>query len=173
MTCIFNRCISKRDLPAFIFIMITGTLNHFLYDWTGNPVIALFCPVNESTWEHLKLLFFPFLVWCLLEYFFKRPDDASSYFYCRFLSIICGMLWIVTLFYTYTGIIGQSFLVLDILIFATAILFTLCCITWFTEHVSFVPPITVTFAAWTAVLLCFFIFTCFPPEIPLFFSPGA
>ena len=53
---------------GMIFTGITGTLLHFLFQWsTYKPAIALFSSVNESTWEHLKLLFFPVLLYTLLE----------------------------------------------------------------------------------------------------------
>ena len=53
---------------GFAFVSIVGTLWHFIYRWTGNNrLVALVCPVNESPWEHLKLLWFPFLLWCLIN----------------------------------------------------------------------------------------------------------
>ena len=30
---------------------------HFIYDWIPNYITAIFFPVNESIWEHMKLLF--------------------------------------------------------------------------------------------------------------------
>ena len=48
---------------GFLFTAALGTIWHFLYDWTGRGAIAaLFFPVNESTWEHMKLIFFPMLL---------------------------------------------------------------------------------------------------------------
>ena len=53
----------KTNLFRFIFISVLGVLLHFTYEWSGdNAVVGLFSAVNESTWEHLKLLFFPFLL---------------------------------------------------------------------------------------------------------------
>lgn len=52
----------KYTLIGIVFSMTAGVLLHFLYEWTGrNPVVGAFSPVNESVWEHLKLLFFPVL----------------------------------------------------------------------------------------------------------------
>lgn len=48
----------KTNLFRFIFISVLGVLLHFTYEWAGdNAVVGLFSAVNESTWEHLKLLF--------------------------------------------------------------------------------------------------------------------
>ena len=48
---------------SFILTATLGTACHFAFDFFGQSrLIAPFVPVNESTWEHLKLLFFPFLL---------------------------------------------------------------------------------------------------------------
>lgn len=63
---------------GIIFVMLTGTLSHFLYDWSGqNPVVGLFTPVNESIWEHMKLLFFPMLLYSLIMILKYRRDRKS------------------------------------------------------------------------------------------------
>ena len=54
--------VSIKNFQIFstIFVMILGTLLHFTYEWSGgNLLVASFSAVNESTWEHLKLLFYP------------------------------------------------------------------------------------------------------------------
>lgn len=43
-------------------------LFHFLYVWTQNGLIALFSAVNESIWEHVKIVFFPYLIAAGIEY---------------------------------------------------------------------------------------------------------
>ena len=46
----------RWELIGFAFTGAVGTLLHFVYEWTGgDPLIAAFCAVNESTWEHMKL----------------------------------------------------------------------------------------------------------------------
>ena len=55
-------CIQGTALHFVLVAAFLGTLNHFLYFLSGqSPIIALFCPVNESVWEHLKLLYFLFI----------------------------------------------------------------------------------------------------------------
>lgn len=39
-----------------------GCALHFLYEAVPHPLTALFAPVNESLWEHLKLLYYPTLI---------------------------------------------------------------------------------------------------------------
>ena len=59
--------LKQYTIIGIIFVLLTGTLAHFLYDWTGNNhIVGLFTPINESIWEHMKLLFFPMLIYALI-----------------------------------------------------------------------------------------------------------
>ena len=55
-----HKFIRRKDIPYIILTILLGSVFHFLYDFSEqNPFTALFTPINESVWEHLKLLFFP------------------------------------------------------------------------------------------------------------------
>mgnify|MGYP000537345779 CR=1 FL=1 len=51
-----------RWFLAFLLTALAGSALHFAYDLCPSPLVGLFCPVSESVWEHLKLLYAPFLV---------------------------------------------------------------------------------------------------------------
>ena len=51
----------RRWLFVFFLTAAAGAALHFLYDLWPNALTAILAPVNESVWEHLKLLFWPFL----------------------------------------------------------------------------------------------------------------
>lgn len=109
--------ITKKTIFSFLFIGLFGVLGHFLYEWTGNnAIIGMFFPVNESTWEHLKLLFFPTLIYSLGEYFLCK-EKPQNYFPAIAISVFCGMLSIVVLFYTISGILGFNVDFVNILIY--------------------------------------------------------
>ena len=58
-----------------------GTACHFAFDFFGQSrLIAPFVPVNESTWEHLKLLFFPFLLLLVIGCFAGIAGGKCTYF---------------------------------------------------------------------------------------------
>lgn len=164
-----DKLINKKDKPYIFLAIVLGVLNHFLYDWSNNSAFtALFCPVNESVWEHLKLLFFPLLFVAVLEYLRSRRT-MIRFFYYRFLSTMGAMISTVMLFYTYTGIMGRNYIIMDIFIFLISILlafaiYRYCCKRRWNE-----PSQSITFSLWIIVALLFFVFTCFPPDIPLFF----
>lgn len=101
-----KRTISYWQMGGFFFTSVVGTLLHFLFDWTGgSPIAALFSAVNESIWEHLKLLFYPMLAFVFIEYWMWGKVTAS--FWCiKLWSILLGLVAIPVAYYTYTGALG-------------------------------------------------------------------
>lgn len=158
-------------IKGIIFVLITGTLSHFIYEWSGNSfLLGFFFPVNESTWEHMKLCFFPMLL-----YSFYMNLKISPYAPCVTSSLLFGTLFgsflIPVIFYTYSGILGKNFLFLDIATFAVCVLaafaaaykFTLSC------RLKCCTPLL----KWLTLIIavCFFVFTYYPPNMELFISP--
>ena len=106
--------ILKFEIISTIFIMIVGTLLHFTFGWSNNnPLVGTFSAVNESTWEHLKLAFFPMLIIGIIEYFFVK-NKVNNYIESKTIGITSSILFITSFFYTYTGIIGTNFFIIDI-----------------------------------------------------------
>ena len=95
--------------PAAGFAAATfdGTILHFLYDWTGgNILVTPFSGVNESTWEHMKLLFWPLFLFALIQRSSFRGQQ--NYWCVKLAEILLGLLLIPVLFYTYHGVFGES-----------------------------------------------------------------
>ena len=103
-----KKSISFWQMVGFIAAGVGGTLLHFLYDWSGqHPVVGAFSAVNESIWEHMKLLFFPMLVFSLIEY--SRIGKEYPNFWCvKLIGTLMGLTAIPVLYYTYTGALGVS-----------------------------------------------------------------
>lgn len=93
-------------LWGFAVVSLCGTLLHFLYDWYPSPFTALFSGVNESTWEHMKLMFFPMLAFALFQRLFFR--DREDFWSIKLRSMLTGLTLIPVMFYTYNGVIGKS-----------------------------------------------------------------
>ena len=102
-----KRSMGIWQLMGFAVTSLGGTVLHFLYDWLGETKwIAPFSGVNESTWEHMKLLLWPMLIYAVVQsLFFKERSD----FWCvKLRGILLGLTLIPVLFYTYNGVIGKS-----------------------------------------------------------------
>lgn len=103
----------KDALWGFFFTAIAGTLLHFAYGTA--PLPAFLIPVNESIWEHLKLLYWPtvfYTAWTMLG-----SGRDTHLLWARCCGLITGLLATVILYYTYTGVIGRGFLSVDIALF--------------------------------------------------------
>ena len=95
------------QLAGFAATALGGTLLHYLYDWTGGAVwVAPFSGVNESTWEHMKLLFWPMLLFAVAESFFFL--EHADFWCVKARGTVLGLILIPVLFYTYNGAIGKS-----------------------------------------------------------------
>ena len=102
-----RRTVGIWELFGFAFTSLLGTLLHFLYDLTGGSVfVAPFSGVNESTWEHMKLLFWPMLLFCVIQSRFFR--DREDFLCIKLKGALIGLGLIPVLFYTYNGVIGRS-----------------------------------------------------------------
>ena len=92
---------------GFAVATFGGTILHFLYDWAGGSIlVSPFSGVNESTWEHMKLLFWPLFLFALVQQLFFR--DQKNYWCVKLAEILLGLILIPVLFYTYNGIFGKS-----------------------------------------------------------------
>lgn len=166
--------IKKWQIAGVVFTIITGTLLHFVYARFGGSFWEIVGAVNESTWEHLKLVFWPMVVFGIAEFLFYGKNTVG-FIPIRVTSIIMAMSAVVLLFYTYSGILGRSILIIDILVFILAVIsaYAFSCLKlkepgdFFTMY--FISGCEVSVIAVLCVLM--FIFTYDPPEIALFQDP--
>ena len=156
---------------GFALVTFGGTILHFLYDWTGGSVlVAPFSGVNESTWEHMKLLFWPLFLFALVQRPFFR--DHHNYWCVKLAEIALGLMLIPVLFYTTNGVFGKTPDWINIAIFyITALLVFL--FEWRTFKRDWLqcryPKLA--FAAIVLIGALFVVFTFAPPQIPLFQDP--
>ena len=102
-----KKSINLWQLLGFAITVVGGTLLHFLYDWLGEAWwIAPFSGVNESTWEHMKLLFWPMFIYAIVQSFYFK--DIKGFWCVKLKGTLCGLILIPIFFYTYNGVIGKS-----------------------------------------------------------------
>lgn len=75
--------------------MAAGTVLHFVYQWFPCAVTALFAPINESLWEHTKLILWPYLASAIL---LNRGRPGGIY------------PWLLTLPVLYAVLLGTGYL---------------------------------------------------------------
>lgn len=166
-----RQSMAGRKLIGFLFVSVTGTLLHFLYDFSGKSLAAaLISAVNESIWEHMKLIFYPMVLYTLWENRRFQEDRAAARF-SGLCGILMALIMIPVLYYTYTGMLGISADWFNITIF-----FVAAGSAYYLQYrleksgacqtgpVLWATVIVIIAAAFTAA-------TFVPPRIPLFRDP--
>jgi len=156
---------------GFALATFGGTILHFLYDWTGGSILAApFSGVNESTWEHMKLLFWPLFVFALGQRLFFK--DQENYWCVKLAEILLGLGLIPVLFYTYNGAFGRSPDWLNITIFYISAFLVFLFERWaFKKGRPQCKYPRLAFAVICLIGVLFVAFTFAPPQIPLFRDP--
>lgn len=158
---------------GLLVTLALGNLLHFVYGWSGgSPLAAPISAVNESTWEHMKLLAVPWVLFALIERA-VRGRGAASVPMARTLGLLAGLAAIPALYYTYRGIVGFDVMVVDILIFQAAVLLGFL-VSWrvqrggrWTSPAAQAAGVLVLLT----VLALFVVWTYHPPHLPLFCDP--
>ena len=156
------------EMAGLFAALLLGNTLHFVYDWTGQARWAAYlAATNESTWEHLKLLFFPMLLLTLVELFFFHEKMPANYLWARTLGILSGMIFIVAVFYTLNGILGTNYDWINISLYFAGVIFAL-----FVENDVYRNGKAEKLILSSAILLlltaAFFTFTEYPPQLGIF-----
>lgn len=166
-----KQSLSIWQFGGFVFTTLVGSILHFLFDWTNeSSLVAPFSAINESTWEHMKLIYFPMLIFALFQsrFFYEYKN-----FWCiKLIGIITALILIPMLFYTYNGALGKSSHFVNIGIF-----FVTAAISFILEWHLFKNTTLTCKRPWLPLIiicligLLFVVFTYSPPKIPLFNDP--
>ncbi len=160
------------QLGGFTFTSVFGTLLHFIYDWTNVVYFAPFSAINESTWEHMKILFFPAFLYAIIEYFFLNKQ-YNGFMIVKVIGVSISVTIIPTLFYTLTGCFGVLPGYVNVLIFFISggvgylIEYYLLKNQIISCNALIFPIIYLTIIA-----VCFIIYTFYPPNLPIFLPPS-
>jgi hypothetical protein len=157
------------EVLGFVFISLVGSLLHFAFElsnfWAPLAVIAA---VNESTWEHLKLVFWPGLIFALIEYPFLK-GAAQNFWPAKAISLFSMPLIIAVGWYVAIAILGENVFAINIVLFLLAVFVG----QWASYRLMTAGPraaLNPRLAVWGILLMAtaFGLFTFFPPKIFLF-----
>ena len=151
---------SKYYIISCIAAILLGTLLHFTYDIFNNMlIVGLFSPVNESIWEHLKLIAMPIILFSVITFIVKKEDIFLS----SALAIIIGSLFILFIHYLFKNF-GIKNMTVDILsyIIGMFVAFYYIYVTNF-KNTKYIGIILLIF-----ILAIFPLFTLKPPKLQLF-----
>jgi hypothetical protein len=158
------------EIGGFFFITLVGSAFHFTYELSNfsNPIVGFFSAVNESIWEHLKMVFWPGVMFALVEYIFVRKD-TKNFLTAKTASLLVMPLLVATGWYIYTAFTQRSIFQIDMLLFFLAVLtgqatsYRLLTMPPFSRQVN-----AIAIGGLVVMLVAFSTFTYYPPHISLF-----
>ncbi len=171
MSRVENRLVLVYELVGMIFIIILGSLLHFTFESSGyQPLVGIFSAVNESVWEHLKLGFWPTLLYAIIECKYLRKH-TNNFFLGKAVGIYTIPIVITITFYSYNALLEENLLI-DILTFIIAVIIGQLASYKLLTYRKLPEKLNIISLVALAVLgLAFIIFTFYPPSLPLFQDP--
>ena len=162
---------------GYFAVTVLGTILHFVYEWSGtNMLVGLFSAVNESTWEHMKLAFYPMLIFSVIfmALYYRQPSRREALpAGCTAANLAESTLlatWLIpVMFYTYSGILGFNVAFIDIAIFFISVLLGFIHL-WKLQNNDGCGCYGFLVIAMVQ-LIAFFVFTNNPPALGLFIPP--
>ena len=161
--------ILQWEIIGIIFVIILGTLFHFLFEWLYSwPPIGAITAINESVWEHLKLPYWPLIIFSFIEYNYIKTN-IKNFIIGKASAVLISIGTILIVFYSYTAILGIEILIIDILSFFIGVIIG--------QLVSY-KIITlnklqkwINVVSWIILIglgLSLILFTYLPPHLPIF-----
>ena len=166
-----KQSVALSQFLGFGVTALLGTLLHFLYEWWGNAFwIAPFSGVNESTWEHMKLLFWPMVLFAAVQSIFFK--DRTDFWCVKLRGVLLGLALIPIIFYTYNGVIGKSpdWVNISIFFIAAAVAYVLEASLLSRADTECKSP-WLSIAALLALAVAFTVFTFRTPHLGIFADP--
>lgn len=162
--------IKKWEIWGAIFSITIGSLLHFTFNWSNNShFVALFSAVNESTWEHLKLAFWPTFVFTIIEWL-VFGKNLKNFCWASFIKLVSIPIIIIALFYSWLVFLPDN-TIWDISIFILAVI----CGYFFSYKIIKSEKKFGSEWIWAILILVmlakFSLFTYFPPKMFLFKNP--
>lgn len=110
--------VETYTLIGILVLFFVGSIFHFLYLFTGKCfIVGLFVPINESIFEHTKMVVLPIFLWWTIFYLFKKNElFANVWFTSALIAMISAIIAIPMFFYFYSQAFGIESLIIDILI---------------------------------------------------------
>ncbi len=159
----------RRWLLVFVLTAAAGAALHFLYDLWPNVLTAVLAPVNESVWEHLKLLYWPFLV---AAFYLTRGAEDGRHGWCALLlGLLAAPVLLLGAYYPLACGFSLHGLALDILLYILALaagFFLAYRLQGRTLPGALCGPVVIVAGLYGAALA---LFSFAPPELPIFLPP--
>lgn len=103
-------------IATSLYCFYISCLWHFVNDFVKIPLLTPLFPVNESVWEHSKLIFFPIIISSFFELYFIKVTNIFIFLNEVLNNASKSVIMMIIIFYTYSGALGKHVIIVDILI---------------------------------------------------------
>lgn len=102
--------LKKIKIINVVFLFLLSFLWHFVYDWFPNNIFALFFPVNESIWEHMKIIYFCLFMGSILEFVLCKKNNIkiNNFYIEAMVKSILGVIFYLIIFVPFYLWLGES-----------------------------------------------------------------
>lgn len=113
--------LKKVKIFNVIFLFLLSFLWHFVYDWLPCEIIAIFFPVNESIWEHMKIIYCCFIIGSLVQVIIcnKFKIDIHNVYVEMVTKAVGGIIFYLAIFIPIYLLLGENMFVSIGLLFIT------------------------------------------------------
>lgn len=161
----------KLKILGVILAFILCFPLHFLYDLMPNFITSIFLPVNESIWEHMKILFGSIMISSVIQKIIviKKDLDIKNICISNFTGAVLSIPIFLLIFVPIYNTIGENMPITIFLMFIVIAISQI--ISYIIINSKNLKLENVTIFLVIVVYIIFGLLTYFPPENDLFMDP--
>ncbi len=101
-----------KILGLFLIFLLCFPL-HFIYDFWPNSLFSIFAPVNESIWEHMKLIFTSYVFYGIFDYLFlsKNKITFNNFLFQLFIIPVIAIILYLSIFIPIYNNFGENMII--------------------------------------------------------------
>ena len=150
---------------------ILSIILHFIYNIMPNTFISIIAPVNESIWEHMKLIVSSSLIFSVIEYIIYKTNNIpfNNFSLSYSISTLLGVIIYLFIYIPLNDILGHKIYIAIILLFLIFILIQI--ISYYIMNKKKIKYSLIL--SILLIVITYFIFyylTYYPPKINLFYD---
>lgn len=105
--------LKKIKIINVVFLFLLSFLWHFMYNWFPNNIFALVFPVNESIWEHMKIIYYCLLLGSVLEFYLCKKNNIkiNNFYIEAMVKSLLGVIFYLIIFIPLYLWLGESMII--------------------------------------------------------------
>lgn len=112
------------NIIGVVFIFLIGFVIHGLYEWFPNFFTIIISPVNESIFEHIKMIYTSYIIWIIIKYFLLKKYGylENSYLFKELLTTVFEIVLFLLIFVPVYKATGENLFVTLTIYFITIVI---------------------------------------------------